>query len=108
MSNDFDLFTDDAEAKEAPTPEYQVMNDYLVIRGAHEPEYPGGPEWGMLPGSDAEPLCNLAEVDGYLDEYNPAVAELVRKSREEGWDNCAENIEHIRDRDQNPYRKADS
>ncbi|XBH22910.1 hypothetical protein V5R04_06765 [Jonesiaceae bacterium BS-20] len=45
--------------------ELEIVNGYLVSRGVHAPEYPGGPERGMLPYSDAEPLLNLSKISGW-------------------------------------------
>lgn len=49
-----------------PNPDnLEIVNGWLVERGAHELEYPAGAAYGFLPYSDAEPLLNLAELPGW-------------------------------------------
>jgi hypothetical protein len=54
------------ETAEAPKPEnLEIVNGWLVERGAHEPEYPAGFAYGFLPYSDAEPLVRLDTLPGW-------------------------------------------
>lgn len=52
----------------------EVVNDWLVLRGAHEAEYPAGPEYGPYPYSDADPIVELSKVAGYPPV--PTIAEM--------------------------------
>lgn len=48
-----------------PMGNLEIVNSWLVERGAHDPEYPAGAAYGAMPYSDAEPLVNLSEVSGW-------------------------------------------
>lgn len=51
----------------------EIVNGWLVERGAYPAEYPAGPEWGPQPYSDSEPLVRLETVPG----YSALVAEIA-------------------------------
>lgn len=63
--------------------ELEVAGDWLVVRGAHEPEYPAGAPYGAMPYSDAEPVLNLSAIPGWraMPELDGAMIERFR----EGW-----------------------
>lgn len=54
----------------------EIVNGWLVERGAYPAEYPAGPEWGPQPYSDAEPLVRLETVPG----YDAWVADILREA----------------------------
>lgn len=65
--DDFDAWL----AKLAPVHEnLQIVNNYLVERGVHPGDYPAGPEYGMMPYSDSEPLTYLPGVSGWSELQN--------------------------------------
>lgn len=54
-----------AELGVADDSELQIVNGYLVLRGAVEPEYPAGIEYGPMPYGDAEAVLHLSELPGW-------------------------------------------
>ncbi len=50
-----------------PTDRLEIVNGWLVERGAHPQEYPAGPAYGPQPYSDAEPILHLSELPGWPD-----------------------------------------
>lgn len=67
------LLNDAADALLAPAPQpaapdpanLEIVNGWLVERGAHPSDYPGGAEWGPMAYSDAEPLVRLSDLSGW-------------------------------------------
>ncbi len=52
----------------------EIVNGWLVERGAYELDYPAGAAYGAMPYSDAEPLIQLSIVPSYPDEEKWGVA----------------------------------
>lgn len=57
----------------------EIVDGWLVERGAYPAEYPAGPEWGPQPYSDSEPLVRLETVPG----YSALVAEIAANTLRE-------------------------
>lgn len=47
------------------TENLEIVNGWLVERGAHPLDYPAGAAYGAMPHSDAEPLVNLSALPGW-------------------------------------------
>lgn len=43
----------------------EILDGHLVLRGAQEPDYPAGPEYGPYPYSDAAEILDLRGVPGF-------------------------------------------
>ena len=54
----------------------EIVNGWLVERGAHLADYPAGAAYGSLPYSDAEPLVNLAELPGWPETRSSTIGEV--------------------------------
>ena len=65
-----ELVTENAQLEwfRMPVENLEIINGWLVQRGAHEPEYPAGPEYGAAPYGDADLLINLATLPGWPDD----------------------------------------
>ena len=61
-----------------PTDAYEIVNGWLVERGAYPVDYPAGPEWGPMPYSDAEPIVQLDTVPGWSTLVAEIKAEALR------------------------------
>lgn len=49
----------------------EIVGSVLVLRDAHEPDYPGGPGYGPLPYSDALELLDLSVIPGWTTSERP-------------------------------------
>lgn len=58
----------------------EIVADHLVIRGAQEPEYPAGPEYGPYPYSDALEILDLTQVPGYTTSEPPGLSTTMSVS----------------------------
>ena len=50
---------------QVPESDLEIVNGWLVLRGAHELEYPAGAAYGAMPYSDSEPMFHLSELPGW-------------------------------------------